>query len=199
MSDKEKLFLVLKENLRVFDEVCKKNNLTYYVMYGTLIGAVRHKGFIPWDDDVDVCMPRKDYNRLMELGNTIFDEPYFLQNPLTDKGYQKTFMRLRNSNTTEIPIKDVAFDRNHGVFLDIFPFDVVPDNKKERDRFMKRLKFEANLLYFAGKVECKIGTLGLSKKMKMVYYLLLPLCKAKIITREKVYNLNTSFPNTSRL
>ena len=68
-----------------FARVCKENNLTWFADSGTLLGAIRHKGFIPWDDDVDVVMPRKDYNRLIELGNSIFKQPFFLQTHLTDK------------------------------------------------------------------------------------------------------------------
>ena len=86
-----------KNLLEVFADFCEKNNLTYYISFGTLIGAVRHKGFIPWDDDIDLEMPRKDYNRLMEIlleNNNHFTENIELKTPYSKK--QLTLICLQN-------------------------------------------------------------------------------------------------------
>ncbi len=105
-----------------FKEVCEKHNLKYYLIGGTALGAVRHQGFIPWDDDLDVGMPRKDFNRLLELKDE-FKFPLFLQHYKTDRAYNFGFMKLRNSNTTYVETFFVQHNINQGVWIDIFPID----------------------------------------------------------------------------
>lgn len=103
--------------------VCEKLGLRYFAMFGTAMGAVRHGGFIPWDDDIDVVMPRDDYEQLCSLYAKEFQSPYFLQTPYTDPGYYVSFAKLRNSNTAQIsmPFRNAMF--NQGVQIDIFPLD----------------------------------------------------------------------------
>ena len=81
-TERKKLFAVMLDLLYTFDNVCKKHDLKYFFVYGSLIGAVRHNGFIPWDDDLDVAMPREDYEKFIKLSDE-FNEPYFLQIPQT--------------------------------------------------------------------------------------------------------------------
>lgn len=119
---RKKIWLVELDLLLEFDKVCQKYNLKYYLVYGSLIGAVRHNGFIPWDDDLDVMMPRKDYIKLQQLLNE-FEEPYFLQTPETDRGYAYSFIRLRNSNTSGISELFKYEKWNQGMYIDIFPND----------------------------------------------------------------------------
>ncbi len=120
--ERKKLWAVLLDLLLQFDSVCKKHGLRYFLNSGSLLGAIRHKGFIPWDDDIDVEMPRDDYEKLMTLSDE-YKYPYFLQTPFTDKNSAYSFAKLRNSNTT-MASKHFAFqDMNHGVLIDIFPYD----------------------------------------------------------------------------
>ena len=120
---RKKLWAVELDLLIEFDRVCRKNNLKYFVMGGSLIGVIRHKGYIPWDDDIDVAMLRADYEKLMEIGKDEFKPPYFLQNPDTDEGYYFSYAKLRNSNTSAIsyPFRYEKF--NQGIPMDIFPLD----------------------------------------------------------------------------
>ena len=126
----KELWAVQLDLLNEFDRVCKKHNLKYILDWGTLLGAIRHNGFIPWDDDVDVSMLREDYDKLMEIGPKEFKHPYFLQNHYTDKNYSDCVTKLRRSDTTSILSVDVSFRYklayNKGIFIDIFVFDNLP-------------------------------------------------------------------------
>lgn len=113
---------VLLKILVDFDRICRKHNLTYYMVGGTLLGAVRHRGFIPWDDDIDIGMPRPDYERFMKLSEIEF--PSYLQvwNRHKRPGYfMLNFSKLVNTETSMTPIENP--DYTIGLFLDIFPID----------------------------------------------------------------------------
>lgn len=123
VTEKSKKIWAISIDLLVqLDAVCRKHGLKYSLGFGSLLGIVRHHGFIPWDDDVDVVMPRADYEKLKKYKNE-FRNPYFLQFPGEDNGYALSFAKLRNSNTTSIswPFRYETF--NQGIFLDIFPLD----------------------------------------------------------------------------
>lgn len=106
-----------------FARICEKNNLKYFAYAGTLLGAIRHQGFIPWDDDMDVCMPRSEYEKFLQIAPKELNEPYFLQTPFTDPCYFKTLARLTNVHTTRIPPFFKHSGESHGLMLDIFPLD----------------------------------------------------------------------------
>lgn len=132
--------------LRKFIEVCQENNLTYCAFYGTLLGAIRHDGFIPWDDDVDVVMPRKDYDKLQKIANYVFEPPYFLQTPENDNCFYGGYAKLRNSATTGIEERDRKQDCNRGIWIDIFPLDNVPANEKKKKTQFREILFYQRLL-----------------------------------------------------
>ena len=107
----------------VFKEICEKYGLRHWIMYGSLLGAVRHNGFIPWDDDIDVAMPRKDFNDFIKIAPKELSAPYSLQCPYTFPNCYITNVTLRNSNGTFTPKVFKKLDYNKGIPLDIFPFD----------------------------------------------------------------------------
>lgn len=112
--------------LKIFDALCRKHGLKYYACYGTLLGAVRHKGFIPWDDDMDVFMMRDDYTKLLQIAPKEISEPYFFQNVYTDSMVWG-FSKIRDSRTTAIEFPDMQESFNQGLFIDIFPIDSTDD------------------------------------------------------------------------
>lgn len=114
--------LIELEMLREFDRICRKHDLKYTLCFGTLIGAVRHGGFIPWDDDVDICMLYEDYMKFMELAPSEMDtEKFFLRTQETDKDCNLSFMQIKRNNTVYCRDKRQTFDTHLGVFIDIFP------------------------------------------------------------------------------
>lgn len=130
-----------------FAQVCERHGLRWYAMGGTLLGAVRHKGFIPWDDDIDLIMPRKDYDRLLEIGTEEFAAPYFFQSPETERGFFRTHVQIRDSRTTGAIRQDCNRDINRGIFMDIFPLDEVPLTLAELKRHRRQLHSLARKAY----------------------------------------------------
>ncbi len=116
-------------------DFCEKNNIRYYLCGGTLLGAIRHKGFIPWDDDIDIIMPRPDYIKFNQLYN--HRESYYRVNSLiTNKDWYSTFAEVEDTRTIKI-YKGFNIENNHGVNIDIFPIDGSPDLPLKRKIFWK--------------------------------------------------------------
>lgn len=134
----EQLKKIEVEILKEFINICEKLNLKYYVIGGTLLGAVRHNGFIPWDDDIDIGMPRKDYDIFIAEASKYLSEHYFLQNHLTDPMWISNFSKIRDSRTTFIESSVKKFSINHGVYIDIFPLDY--HDKTNEDLFFRKFK-----------------------------------------------------------
>lgn len=113
-----------------FDRVCKILGLSYFLDSGTALGAIRHGGFIPWDDDVDVGMLREDYERFMLEGQRLVNDKFFIQNRETEPNYGKFGGKLRMNNTY-FPDKSSVTFKNQGIYIDIYPFDFVNDDRKK--------------------------------------------------------------------
>ncbi len=115
--------------LEQIDAICTANNLSYFAEYGTLLGAIRHHGFIPWDDDIDISMPRDDFMRFKEIARKELKAPYFLQDAYSSPERFYIFAKIRHSESTAIEFYDcLGKNYNQGIFLDIFPLDDVPDS-----------------------------------------------------------------------
>ena len=185
---KEELFNTLTDILQQFINYCRNNNLEYCAFAGTLLGAIRHQGIIPWDDDIDVVMLRKDYDKLLSQIEKapLINGKYKFLNTTIDPYFPKGFTRLTNINTTEIPLKDAMYKYNHGCFIDIFPLDDIPDSYILRKIYFIKLNIYLGLLQAIGRYQSEIGTVGLPFKKRLLYYAFLPAFKSQLLTPKKV-------------
>lgn len=124
------------EILNEIHRVCTENNLKYFLVGGTLLGAVRHKGFIPWDDDLDIAMPRNDYNKFLKICETELNGKYYLHCINTDEEYWLPFSKIRKKNTLFDEANISHLDVPKGIYVDVFPLD---DEFKENS-FEKKLR-----------------------------------------------------------
>lgn len=127
------------EILKDFIKVCNKLNLSYYLCGGTCLGCIRHQGFIPWDDDIDVCMPRKDYDTFIKKAQPLLKKSYFLQTYETDPEYTMGYAKIRDTNTTFVESSCRKQNINHGVFIDIFQLDNYEPNAKIKNLVNEKL------------------------------------------------------------
>ena len=134
----KKVWAVELDLLSKLLSVCKKHDLKVYSCAGTILGAIRHGGYIPWDDDIDMMMYREDYEKLCEISKEEFVDPYFFQTEFSDIGSARGHAQLRNSHSTAIlsTEKGKKAKFNQGIFIDIFPLDNLPDDEHAREKFL---------------------------------------------------------------
>ena len=149
------LQLKILEILEAVDNTCKEHNLRYYLTAGTMLGAVRHQGFIPWDDDADIAMPRPDYERLIVNAKDWLPKKYEMICVENDDEYPLPFAKIQDAETTII-------ERSHlrylgGIYIDIFPLDGVPNNKISQWWHFFRYEYYKRVNYFVFRDPYKHG------------------------------------------
>lgn len=145
-EQRKKIWKIELDLLAHLMTVCQKYGLRYWVDSGSLLGVIRHKGFIPWDDDIDLVMMREDYDKLMEIGPKEFCHPYFFQSAYTDINYTRGHVQIRNSETTAILPLEYNRAFNQGVFIDVFPLDALPDDDFQAANLIEKIMRMRKLL-----------------------------------------------------
>lgn len=179
-NELRKLQLNLLEMMIEIDRICRKYHIEYSLDGGTLLGAVRHKGFIPWDDDIDVIMTRKEYQKFYRVCHQELDRKrFFLQEYRTDENYRWGYGKLRRKNTEFVRLGQEHLKNRTGIFVDIFVVDNVPDNW-----FFRRMHYVAcfiirKLLY---------AELGM-KNESSLFWCSIYFCYYKWIPRDKIFRL----------
>ncbi len=157
-----------------FSKICKNHGLRYYLAGGTLLGAVRHQGFIPWDDDIDIKMPRKDYEKFIKISKLELPSHLYVMSPYDKKNCQYTFMKICDKRT-----KLVEYSENNikelSVYIDILPMDGYPSNRNKLDKHIKKL-YRWNSLYHYSQINYELTgskynhiSLFLLKNLKKIY------------------------------
>lgn len=127
--NKNRLKEVQLDILREIKRICDENKIQFFLDYGTLIGAVRHKGMIPWDDDIDLGMRQEDYEKFCAIAPEKLKKEFYFQSWDNDKGYALPFSKVRRSNTHFIERTSAGTGQSDGIFVDIFPYDNYPESK----------------------------------------------------------------------
>lgn len=131
---KRKLQLRILDIVKDVDKICRENDIDYYILYGSALGAIRHQGFIPWDDDFDIGMTFDNYVKFLEICEKKLDKnKYYVQTPEKEKNYYLSFSKIRDIRTTLIEEGNENIDIVRSVYIDVFPLVGIPNNKiKER-------------------------------------------------------------------
>lgn len=172
-TEKKKLWMILLDLSKELKRVCQKYQLSYFLHAGSLLGAVRHQGFIPWDDDMDFVMPRADFERLIAVSEAEFQEPYCLQtlgNTTDTVNYGRAV--LRNGNTTGVQLLRDLYNKDHnGIGIDISALDVAISQPWLRKMWWKKTDRYAAMLYLKGIGSCasQIPALGWGKGKTAFY------------------------------
>lgn len=129
--------LIMLDMLIEFDAVCTKHHLQYWLDSGTLLGAVRHQGFIPWDDDIDLSMPIEDYNKFLKIAKNELSKEMFFQTSETDKNFKFDYIKLRSNKASivEFHEKGKQIKYHQGVFIDVFPMLTIEDTEEDKNQY----------------------------------------------------------------
>lgn len=165
LEDIQKVMLTMMEDI---DRVCNENGIRYVLDSGTMLGAIRHKGFIPWDDDLDVIMPRDDYEKFIEIANDKLKKEYKIECTENTREYPFDFGKVRAVNTIYREPDTAKLNINHGIYIDVFPMDYVDlSNIKKLERIRRKVSIYKMLRVM------KLGVATPESKHKL--FMLLPL------------------------
>lgn len=180
--------LSILEILKDIITVCEEYNIEYFIIFGTALGAVRHKGFIPWDDDLDIGMTRQNYERFLEVAVDALPQDLFLQTFNSEPNTPFYFSKVRKNGTVFVEkyCKDLEIHR--GIYVDIFPYDNIPDDMKLRKKQHRKVDIWSNLFIAKTLKGSSVPQKTLAGKMKILvrtvfHYLLKPVSKQSIYNK----------------
>lgn len=177
-SELRKVQLIQLEMLVEVDRICRKCNIKYNIIAGTLLGAVRHKGYIPWDDDADVALLRPEYEKFREVCKTELDSTrFYFQDNRNTKGYRWGYGKLRRKGTVFMRENQEHMPYEQGVFIDIFPLDNVPDS------YPVRMIHNFHCFCIRKVLWSEVGKKADQSKIMRVWYLMLSRIPAEMVYR----------------
>lgn len=191
-SNNEELNILHLHLLLICDEIvrlCKKNNIKYSLIGGSLLGAVRHKGFIPWDDDLDIGMPRSDYDKFLDVCEKDLSDKFVLLTSSTDNyGLPFSKIELKNTKFNEPGLPSGLFD---GIFVDIFPIDVMPKKNCAKRNQRLLLKYYYGILL----VKMKYRHFGFKGLVKRLLLAIPSIIMSKKHILNKITKISTKYNN----
>ena len=161
-ADLKKLQSVERNMCKDIHDVCEKHNIGYSVAFGSLIGAIRHSGFIPWDDDMDIVMLREDYERFEKVFDEELGDKYYLMSPLRDSAYLGNVIKVEKKGTTFINKHSEKMKCPQGIFIDIFVYDKIPENEAMFKKQKKKARLCAMLVFLYCSPWAEVGMKGIT-------------------------------------
>lgn len=181
---KRRVLDVQLDLLAIFNNVCVKYNLDYYLWSDTLVGAVRHKGQIPWDNGMEVAMPRKHFDKLCQIAEKVFAEPYCLQTNYNDSNFfSGGLCRLRNNETTGVEVWDLEYKCNWGIWIDIVALNNIFEDERKRQKQLRKVSFYQYLSLMHTYGNKFYGYQNLSSLKKSAYKLITKMTKRSWVLR----------------
>lgn len=188
---------IAKNVLANIDRVCRENNIEYFIFSGTLLGAVRHGGYIPWDDDVDICMTRDNFNKFLEIAQEKLGDDFFVQTVQTDSEYDAFYVPIKVRDNHSKVKYDKEYNYHCGVFVDVFPFDYMPEN-----RFTRKIQRQLGSLFVLGDYilrEPFKNQRGIHKVLYPIYKVIEKMLSHKTRTKIAVSLLKLNGKNTKTM
>ena len=157
---------VLLSMLKDFDKFCRENEIEYWLDSGSCLGAIRHCGFIPWDDDIDIGMLRSDYDRFLNCCKTKLCRPYFLQVVETDSEMPFLYAKFRLDGSMYVEYSNRELKMHNGIYIDIFPYDVVPSDYNSFKRYMKKMERLSKIYIWKHSTDISMPPANIGDKIK---------------------------------